>query len=466
MNGGFDPNHSFAGWKGDWDLGLMDGFCSLQTWPNCQAYSYVQQSDVAPYFAIASTYGFANYMFQTNEGASFAAHQFLFTGTAAPTAPHDPGNYYWDFVKTNPVFDNSGCTFTSNPPNWLQPNRTTVPAKINDMCYAHDSLVTSSNCVNGVCDKNVSWTYYSPDKQGIIWNAPAAIPEVCYGENDLIHAGAACGSVGAEWQQHMKFYSTESTAPIFSDIQHCQLSQISWIIPDLSWSDHPILNDVGKPPLGPSWVADIVNAIGSSYSSSGGKCDYWGTNLPAGQAQPTAVFIVWDDWGGFYDHVRPPAVWSGKPSGSSWTCPAPNQWGCGYTYGFRVPLLVVSEYTGTFSNGKLGGYVSGSCGIAGLPNCPNLKYPYVHDFGSMLAFTEFNFNLPAIDLADKGYADYNALDWDAGHTVPPLSDFFPLYKGSGSVGRPFVQVPAHYSPHFFETYYATHNATPEGPDTD
>ncbi len=467
MNAGFDPNHSYQGWQGNWDNGRMDGFCAGALWPNCNAYSDVQQSDVQPYLAIGSTYGFGNYMFQTNEGASFAAHQFLFAGTSAPVAPHDTNNYYWDFVRTNPPFNNSGCSYAGTAATWVTPARKTIAAQVGPMCYAHDSLVTSSNCVNGVCDKNVSWTYYSPSPVGTIWNAPVVIPEVCYGVNDLTHAGSPCGTYGAEWKQHMKFYSVENSTPIFADIQNCQLAQISWLMPDMAWSDHPLVKGVGTPALGPSWVGNVVNAIGASYTSSKGKCDYWGTNLPPGQAEPTAIFVVWDDWGGFYDHVPPPFVWTGTPVGKSWTCPAPNQWGCGYTYGFRVPFLVVSEYTGTLSNGQYSGYVSGACGTTGQPNCPNMNYPYVHDFGSILAFSEFNFNLPAIDAADKGYADYNALDWDAAHSIPPLSDFFTLYGGSGSVGRSFVQIPTNsHSAHFFERYYATHNAAPTGPDTD
>jgi phospholipase C len=464
MNAGFDPNHSNTGFQENWDKGKMDGFCAGAKWPNCPAYSYVQSSDVQPYLNIASTYGFANYMFQTNQGASFAAHQFLFTGTSAPTAPHDANNYYWDFVRTNPPFDDSGCNLSGASATWVTPNEKPLAAKLPAMCYAHDSLVTGSNCVNGVCDKPVSWTYYSPTPAGVIWNAPAVIPEVCYGVNSTANAGSACGSVGAEWAQHLKFYSIENDTPIFSDIANCQLPQISWVIPDMAWSDHPVVQGVGTPALGPGWVSNIVNQIGASYTTSNGKCDYWGTNLPPGEAQPTAIFVVWDDWGGFYDHVPPPNLWVGAVSGKSWTCPAPNQWGCGYTYGFRVPLLVVSEYTGTFANGSYNGYVSGACGVEGQPNCPNNKYPYIHDFGSILAFTEFNFDLPAIDLADKGYADYNALDWDEAHSIPPLSDFFQLYGGSGSVGRPFVQIPTVHPESIFRNYYSTHHAT--GPDTD
>src|SRR6202042_151908 len=53
-------------------------------------------------------------------------------------------------------------------------------------------------------------------------------------------------------------------------------------------------------------------------------------------------------------------------------------------YGFRVPLLVVSAYTQD-------GTVSGACGGMGQVPCPNNVFPYQHDFGSLLAFIEYNF---------------------------------------------------------------------------
>ena len=99
-----DPNHSHntpppgqsvGGWVADFDGGNQDGFCYEYSnytvyGSTCPSYSYVQRSDVQPYFDIATRYGFANYMFQTNEGPSFEAHQFLFTGTSAPVAPKRP----------------------------------------------------------------------------------------------------------------------------------------------------------------------------------------------------------------------------------------------------------------------------------------------------------------------------------------------------------------------------------------
>jgi phospholipase C len=110
------------------------------------------------------------------------------------------------------------------------------------------------------------------------------------------------------------------------------------------------VNDGG----GPSWVASIVNAIGTSTSCDG-NAGYW---------EDTAIFVVWDDWGGWYDH-EPPTILA-QPEG-------------GYQYGFRVPLVVVSAYTPE-------GYIN------------NQR----HDFGSILKFIEFNFNLPVggLDFAD------------------------------------------------------------------
>jgi phospholipase C len=468
MNSGYDPNHQNADWKNDYDGGLMDGFCDAGEYtPPCPPYSYVQQSEVVPYFAIASTYGFANYMFQTNQGPSLEAHQFLFAGTSAPTAPNDANGYFWYFVKDNPgTATMSGCPQNTNL-NWIDPRGISVAGQLSSECYAHDSLVTgAANCANGVCDKSVSWRYYAPSA-GSIWDAPEAIPEVCYGVNDTTHAGISqCGTVSTgnttEWNLHMSFYTSFNLAPIFQDINHCNLAQISWVIPDEAWSDHPVLGGNGTA-LGPSWVGDIVNSIGASYTNSNGLCDYWGTNST--NKKPTAIFIVWDDWGGFYDHVPPYEVLKGSRNGNSWSCPAPatNQWGCGYTYGFRVPFLVVSEYTGTKSGTNYVGYISGACGTTGQPSCPNTNKIYQHDFGSILAFTEYNFNLPKI--APPLYADNNTIDSFNGNV--PLSDFFSLYTGSGSIGRPFVQIPiTQYPPSFFQNYYATHNATPTGPDTD
>jgi len=245
------------------------------------------------------------------------------------------------------------------------------------------------------------------------------------------------------------------SAPIFDDlITNCNLPAISWVIPDGAWSDHPSSPGKGVSQkswaLGPFWVGDIIDAVGTACQ---GK--YWSGT------EPTAVIVTWDDWGGWYDHIPPWAFYglgklgeNGKPiggwNGTNWYCgdapnDPPNGWGCGYVSGFRVPLLVVSPYTGTCTDPPtcttFTGYVSGACG-PGQPvtTCPNPgQYNvYVHDFGSILAFTEWNFgfNNPKF-IAEPYYADYNAPDWggNPGGSQVPLMDFFQL-----TTPRPFVSV--------------------------
>ncbi len=142
---------------------------------------------------------------------------------------------------------------------------------------------------------------------------------------------------GPDWTNNVVLQPTQ----VLTDIANGQLPAVSWVIPDGKASDHPLGNDGS----GPSWVASVVNAIGNSQ--------YW---------SHTAIFITWDDWGGWYDHVAPTVINS-------------------YEYGFRVPLIVVSPYAKP-------GYVS----------------HVTHDFGSILRYIEANFG-----LASLGYADALAL---------------------------------------------------------
>ena len=91
-----------------------------------------------------------------------------------------------------------------------------------------------------------------------------------------------------------------------TDLNNGNLSQVSWVIGAPAGTEHPPQNIQ----TGENSVAnDVVNAVGSSA--------LWSS---------AAVFVTWDDYGGFYDHLAPPQV---------------DQFG----YGFRVPCLVISPYS-------------------------------------------------------------------------------------------------------------------------
>lgn len=142
---------------------------------------------------------------------------------------------------------------------------------------------------------------------------------------------------GADWTStHIGIPETT----FFSDVSSGDLPAVSWVTPTCPNSDHHGCGPNGAL-LGPAWVASLVDAIGQSR--------YWNS---------TVVFVTWDDWGGWYDHVAPQERYADG-------------------LGFRVPLLVISPYART-------GYVS----------------HVDHDFGSILHFAEEVFDLPSLDQRD------------------------------------------------------------------
>lgn len=271
--------------------GCSDGvrFCL----PEHPQFKYVKADDVQPYFQLAEQYTFADRMFQTNQGPSFPAHQFIISGTSAPAV----GSKL--FVAENPgglnnANSDTGCT--SPPTEYVD----VIDSKGNEApiypCFEHPTLTDLLNT------KGVSWRYYAPGA-GSIWTAPNAIQHMC-GPNATPPDATAC--VGSDWTNHVVLATRQNPAPVLTDIANGRLPSVSWVIPNGQDSDHPSGNDGS----GPSWVASIVNAIGHS--------PYWPN---------TVILITWDDWGGWYDHVPPPKMLNS------------------YEYGFRVPMIVVSRYT-------------------------------------------------------------------------------------------------------------------------
>ena len=306
----YDLSHAHSAFVAMYDGGKMDGAdkipitCSKGATgcpPANAQFLYVQASDVGPYFQMAEQYTFGDRMFQTNEGPSFPAHQFIISGTSAPTAP--PAATSNMFVADNAggvpnAGGNTGCT--SPPAEFVylidpsgNESSTIYP------CTEHPALTDELDA------KGISWRYYSPSA-GSLWTSPNAILHIC-GPNAAPPNATACTS--SDWVNNVVLDDTR----ILSDIVNGNLAQVSWVIPNGVNSDHAgSTTTVG----GPSWVASIVNAIGNSQ--------YWAD---------TAIVVTWDDWGGWYDHVPPPKVISDGTS-----------WGSGYVYGFRVPLVVVSPY--------------------------------------------------------------------------------------------------------------------------
>jgi phospholipase C len=98
--------------------------------------------------------------------------------------------------------------------------------------------------------------------------------------------------------------NVKDTSLFFSDLRNGTLPSVVWLTPGNRYSEHP----PGRLSTGQAYVTGVINAVMRS--------PYWNS---------TAIFVSWDDWGGFYDHVAPPKV---------------NFFG----YGLRVPGLVISAY--------------------------------------------------------------------------------------------------------------------------
>src|SRR5579859_1035802 len=170
----------------------------------------------------------------------------------------------------------------------------------------------------------ISWRYYSSTP---IWNAPYFI-------KPLYTTDA----------KNIMLDSNQFT----KDVKSGSMAAVSWVTPSGTDTDHPPAATLGAQ----NFVTNIANSIMQSR--------YW---------NDTALFVTWDDWGGFYDHVAPPVV-------------------DGRGLGLRIPLLVISPYAKS-------GYISHAQG----------------EFSSFVKFIEENFNLPDLGQRDSLASTSDLMDF-------------------------------------------------------
>ena len=341
---GPDVYHFHNEWLTAFDRGRNDGFDELyfsQTNSPAGTYPYrfVDPRQIAPYWTMARRYVLADRMFQTQGSDSFSAHQDLIAGGTQVTA-------------TESVIDSTappdGCDAAPG-------TRTTIITTggkyiLNGGPYPCFTYRTLRDLLDA---KRLGWRYYAPPvaslNDGGIWSAFDAIRRVRY---------------GSEWKTNVVSPQTD----FLTDVAAGKLAAVTWIVPDFLDSDHPAASS----DTGPSWVASVVNQVG--------KSKFWSS---------TAIVVIWDDWGGWYDHVAPPQLdYEGL--------------------GFRVPMIVVSPYARR-------GYIS------------HTQY----EFGSLLAFAEQNWSLGNLGTTDARAASIaGVFDF----TAPP---------------RTFAPIPAKYSRDYF-----------------
>jgi phospholipase C len=270
LNSCWDLPHGHRTFVAQYNKGAMDGFnvkaskkngCVPPSYP---AYHYVDNStgEIQPYFDIAKSGGFANRFFQTNQGPSFPAHQFLVSGTSSLT---DSSTV---LAEENPFQGSRATGCTAPPGSWVY----TIDANGNQgkayPCFSRSSIFNLLDAAG------LSWKYYSPNAQ-VTWDAPMSLADYYQTPNNIL-----------------------KPPQVLTDISNCQLANVVWVTPSSYYSDHP-----GGHSTGPKWVSSIVNTVLTNPACPSGEV-YW---------KDTAILITYDDWGGFYDHVPPP------PSTSSCT---------------------------------------------------------------------------------------------------------------------------------------------------
>jgi phospholipase C len=231
-------------------------------------------ADIPNYWRYAEHFGLADRMFSSLAGPSFPNHLYTVAAQSAG-AINNPDSLVWgcdsDERSTVAVVDASGAVTRQAP------------------CFDIPTIADSLEAAG------VSWRYYAPvrGQHGYIWSALDAIRHI---------------RLGPLWQRVVPFSDFDATA------SRGTLPAVSWLIPDFDVSEHPTVDAFAGTTLsvsacaGENWTVQHLNAI------------MQGPDWPT-----TAIILTWDDFGGFYDHVAPPAT---------------DQFGLGP----RVPLLVISPY--------------------------------------------------------------------------------------------------------------------------
>ena len=293
--------HSYGAALADIAGGQMDGFvaqqekgmsgCAQTFNPACgngggspDVMGYHDGSDIPNYWTYAHDFVLQDHMFQSDASWSLPSHLYLLSEWSAYCS-----------VKADPQSCRTAPENPGYPPDFARRLGYVAPP-----------------------DPNYAWTdiTYLMHKYGVSW----AYYVFKGSEPDCdSNAAMSCAPVGQSaktpgiWnplpyfttvQQDDQLGNIKSLSGFFADVKAGSLPAVSWVVPNGAVSEHP----PGLITAGQTYVTGLINAIMQSPE--------WAS---------TAIFLTWDDWGGFYDHVKPPHV---------------DEQG----YGLRVPGLVISPY--------------------------------------------------------------------------------------------------------------------------
>jgi phospholipase C len=346
----YDPDHAHKSLVKEYNGGAMNGFdkdtCDLDplsssgcTPPKNFTYSYVPSTETTflwilggAYAGLGVGYAIADRMFSDRQVPSFPGHLGLISGQGPADDPIGTGESSLASIW--------GCDAPKGAKVGTFRSAYDDPLKYVYPCFNYNTIADLMD------KKNVSWKYYT----GAIGTVDGSISAY-----DAIRHIRFCNC--SDWKTKVE---TPMTG-IFEDLQNGTLPQVSFVTPPFPSSDHGGTLTNG----GPAWVTSIYAFL---------------TENPKLYAN-TAIFVTWDDSGGWYDHVKPPSDKFGP-------------------LGFRVPLLSMSPYTRQ-------GYVSHK----------------VHSFGSILHFIEKNWALGSLGQADAESDDLADMFNYKQKPIPPVVNF-------------------------------------------
>jgi phospholipase C len=300
VNGG--GPHGAASAVADVDGGRMDGFieqrdqarstCTNPDDPACSAagqpdvMGYHTAAEIPNYWTYAQDFVLDDHMFEPVKSWSLPDHLYLVSGWSAKCQNASPMS-----CVNNIVGPYGAGQFDRAVDQELTTGTTSIDLAWTDVTWL-------------LFEHHVSWAYYVQtgtqpdcDNDSAETCAPVAQSATTPG---IWNPLPLFGDVHSDHQLD----NVQSLASYFAAAKAGTLPSVSWITPSNPDSEHP----PASVHQGQAYVTSIINAAMESPD--------WGS---------TAIFLSWDDWGGFYDHVVPPAV---------------DQNG----YGLRVPSLVISPY--------------------------------------------------------------------------------------------------------------------------
>jgi len=311
--------------------GKLDNF-GINDYGDPWAYTQFRGDEIPAYHGWASDYAISDNFYASALGPSYPNHFFFIAGQSGG-AIDNPEN-----ILSTAYSDTAGKLGGGHFKSWgcdaVGENAFVFTEDDRGQLTKHDTCFRFKTVGQQLTAKHVDWRYYAPlpGYLGYFWNAYNGI-------HDVIHTDM--------WNEHAQF----NIDNLMKDIEANDLPSVTWAVPHFQLSDHP----PASTSFTHNWVQDVVNTLQRS--------DLWSS---------TALFLTWDEWGGFYDHVAPPQV---------------DEVGLG----LRVPLVTISPYTpkgliddevGEFSTPLR--FISDNWGLPHLT--PRIKK--AHDMSHLFDFTK------------------------------------------------------------------------------